>query len=1143
MRESASARMAILAGGVSTQKPELRSPGQVEDADNIDFSLKHGAARRAGTAHLLALGASAPSSSWLICKALEGGQKPVVWLGSDGSVKVYDSNGSAATVVAKASATTYLASGSETTRPNVAGKTGDIGCLRIANPAVIPLAEASDEVTFTREHLDFETLVCHTGTTIGEVRRVLESNTADRPAALYRYEPGVVQASTATFDWARAAAILHATSGVNAAGQNPQGAKIWFPRFGINSAAASYDSVTRILTVVGGFTNYTFTAEDEAFVSGSSAGVGVGAGSYPIEKKIDADNIVLAVSPGAYTTLDLRGIGMEVEFKKDFTLSPPGTIDAYAQGLQQAIRDAGATNACVAWIPGDLDSTKTGQIVLTNHFSGALANFNSTAGMVVRAPSAGPYSLLTPDAAFEDTTPTIVNGDGDGTAKAPFDRWVVRPVNDQADAVPDPDTMPALVKPVQGFGENTTYYDATIALKPVAYWRLGERYGTGIFDSASDAKGIATNTPTTATGLLTGDTNPALTFAATESVEFATGIPNIARRGLLPEAVTFECLFKTTTSLSRMTAFCIKNVSGGAATQFQIDFNWNGSIVAAGHIRLFAKVTTDATSGQIILQTTSANPAIYDGNLHHLIVNSSGFWLDGVLVATTNTSPSGPFAASTTDAGYASISDATNPFLGTLDEVVLHDLTVTDAFAAWRNTRARGTNATALYMVGTEEWAPRTNGDSTTNPPPAFIRDGLPITAFTNWQSRLAIGAGRTFSASRAAEETAFYVKDVTVVTDAAPIDRIVTSADASAIDGLVTFGSICFAKTDGPTHYELSAAGALAIGTLNSRAGLNRILSTTLPVLAGERLYLLGPGDGAGGGRTLLEAVLNEQAVQASYDDVGQHIHGLIDTAGTATFELVAVPTDGKVLAVQIGSGNVYCYQTAYVGDEKRQSAWAPWDIGGTIKAACGVDGGVAMVVLRSTSYLLEFWEPQSPTAFPTASARMDGLVTLTGGSWGGANTTWTTPTNVPATGINRIVTAAGVEHTVTGTGSTVTLAGTNLNGQTVTAGRWFAATVELSRPFVRDQNGQAVISRSVTPAYAIVTASDVRKVRCLVTVDSRAEVDYPVTPLRHETTIGRAWTRGPSGRTSIVFSMPGVAPVSIGTIEQIFDSQGSRT
>ena len=1131
MPESASARMAILAGGVSTQKAELRSPGQVEDALNIDFGLKFGSARRAGTIQLAALGTSLPASVWLASRPIEGGEQPRISLGSDGTIRLFDESWVEKTVQVDPAITSYL-SASATSRHTCAGVDDGKGVLRIFNPSVIPLATASPVVLSQGGRDIYSALEAYTPTVPGLVYQAKEGSDG-RPAGLYRYLPGIGTFATAKFAIYNASDTTGSpTTLLNHINQNPRGFRLFSSRYLVNTVVAVYATAATAAGTIGVVSGvaapgYVFQPGDQLHYGGT---VGGGtAGAYNITGYVGGiiylEGTIPGIAPG---NMDVRGIGKMVEVNENFALNPVASMDEAAVRYTDALRKAGLINACVHW-EWTTFTSYLGQFTITCTDGGPKAGFN--AAYCIQAPTISPAVA---DTAFA-ATPTVTAGTGawEDFTTTPRDRWLAVTAPDQPDAVLDGATMPVSLRKI----DTTSYAITTLDLGAWHYWRLGDDTTNNTAkDSAGHSLGTYTNAPTRGvTGFVTGDTDTATTFDGTNDYVAVTTWQALGDQS----AVTVEMLVKTTTAaIGERCMFHMRQINDLYVTMTKTAAN---------------RITVYAGGGEYRCDVTGFN----SGALKHLVVvaTATGVRVEvngtAQVVTTVSDATGNPGIAAENVAYTINIGrriDASMYFAGTLDEVAVYPFafaaaTATSAsLASWRNSQATGTT-TELWTVEKAPWEPRLTGNPITNPVPSFITNGLTLTASAVWQGRLGVGAGRTASFSRAQKETAFFVENVDILTDAAPIDRIVAGTDASAINGLTTFGSICFAKTDGPTHYELSAAGPLAIGTLNSRAGLSRDLSSTLPVLAGERLYLLGPADGAGGGRTLMESTLNEQAVQASYDDVGQHFHGRIDTAGTASFELVAIPTDGKVLAVQIGSGNIYVYQTAYVGDEKRQSAWAPWAIGGTIKAACAVDGGLAMIVLRGANYLLEFWEPQSPNAWPTASARMDGLVTLTGGVFAAGNTTWTTPTNVPATGIDRIVTAAGVEHTVTGTGSTVTLAGVNLNGQTVTAGRWFASTVKPSRPFVRDGNQQAVISRAVTPSHAIVTATDVRKVRCLVTVDSRAQVDYPISPLKFETTIGRAWTRGPSGRTVVELSMPGVAPVSIGTIEHIMDSQGSRT
>lgn len=1132
MSDTASARMATLSGGVSTQKSEVRSPGQLDDGLNIDLQLKRGMARRAGTLHVAALGASMPATIWHLSKTIEGGAKPRVIVGSDGTVQVINEANAVATVQVDAAVATYLAvSGS--TRPHCAGVNDSKGVIRIANSGVTPEATRSENVNTSGQRETYASLEAFTPTSaIGQVWTAKEGSDA-RPAGVYRYTPGTGTYATAQFAAYVAGTAASDTLNLCAASQNPRGFRLFYSKFIVNAGAipcgAGTSAGTTIdildLTAVSGITSYIYQAGDEAYVEGGTAT----AGSYPIAFRSGSLIGLVGTTGGAGGNVNVRGIGRMVEINENFHTNPVASMDDAADRYTQALRNAGIINACVHWDWTNM-AAWTGKFTITAGDGGPMSGFSNTTYTVFAPTIAGANDDTAATPAFT-LAPTITPGTGafEKFTTTPKSRWTPVALPDQADALLDPTTMPVSLRQI----DVTSYANTAIDLGAWHFYRLGDStVNTTAKDSAGHSIGTYTNAPTrNVATLVTGDGDHSTTFDGTnDHVAVATWWP-IGNQS----SITVEMLVKTTTAaIGERCLFHLKQTNDLYVTMNKTAAN---------------RITVYAGGGEYYFNVANFN----DGALKHVAVVCTAtaitLYVNGALqAATVTTAVTGNPGIGSSQGAYSidlgRRHDNTLFFAGTLDEVAVYPFAMTATAAAYRSAQATTNTGTGdLWTVELTDWDPRTTGDSTTNPTPSFVRNAQPITAMTVWQGRFSTGAGRVFGTSQAQNETAFFVNDISVVTDAAPIDRIVANADASTITGLVPFGSICFAQTDGPTHYELSATGALTIGTINSRAGLSRVLSDTIPVLSGERLYILGPGDGEGGGLTLLESTLNEQAVQASYDDIGQHYHGKIDTAGTSTFEMVAIPTDGKVLLVQIGTGNIFVYQTAYVGDEKRQSAWAPWTVGGTIVAACAYDGGLSLVVLRSGKYLLEFWQPQAEEAWPTASARMDGQVTLTGGVFAAGNTTWATPTNVPATGIDRIVTAAGIEYTVTGTGTTVTLAGVNLNGQTVTAGRWFDSYGDPSRVFVRDGQQQAVLSRDVTLAYAIVTASDVSKVRCLVKVDSRADVDYPVSKIRADSKLGKAPTRGPAGRTRVRLSMPGVAPVSIGTMEQIIDAVRSRT
>jgi hypothetical protein len=288
------------------------------------------------------------------------------------------------------------------------------------------------------------------------------------------------------------------------------------------------------------------------------------------------------------------------------------------------------------------------------------------------------------------------------------------------------------------------------------------------------------------------------------------------------------------------------------------------------------------------------------------------------------------------------------------------------------------------------------------------------------------------------------------VLTDADPIDRVIADAESATISGLTVFDAICVATTSGLTHYELSAAGALTPTTLNSRAGYRQKVAGVLPATSGNRIYLVGrTSESTGASATLLEGLIDPQSVQANYDDIGQQFRGVINPSSLDEMELVTVASDGKVILCERGGSRLWVYQTAYVGGDKRQSSWSVWSLDtGIIHAACDEGESILLLVERSGKYLLETWTPEPDSLWPTSAHRMDGRLSLVGGAYAAGVTTFTMPTNVPATGVTNVVKADGTIYAATVTSATQFTVAVNLSGVTVTVGRDFSAWADDPKP-----------------------------------------------------------------------------------------------
>lgn len=1115
MPESASVRAPILAGGISKQAAEVRSAGQVGDALNADFVLAHGMLRRAGTRQHFALGATLATQSWIGVRTLEGGDKPITIVKSDGTVRVIAS-GAEVTVHTTNPVVTYL-SATHDKRPICASADDEDGVLRISNPAVIPEAIGSPAVNASGQKITYTALECFTPTAPGQVWRAKEGSEG-KAAGLYRYIPGTGTYATAKF-------AAYTKAGIDVAAQNPRGFRLFYSRFLINATGVAQatpavaSGTISTLSPGAAATGYVFQPGDQVYIS--SAGnvgawnlTGYAGGLLFLDRQLPVGGNV-----------DIRGIGKMAEVSENFVDDPVATMEDAAVRYTNALRAAGLENVCVHWEDA---STTTGSFVITANDGGPLSGFN--ASYTVFAPTAsGVQNDSAAGWAFNAPTVTAGTGAFESFSTKPADRWIPVPAPEQDDAILDPDTMPVRLRKI-----DTSSYEATaIDLGAWHYFGLGDSASNATAkDSAEHSLGTYTNAPTRAvTSLLTGGLGAATTFDGVNDYVTATTWWALGDQ----EEITVEMLVATTAGAGEKCLFHMKQDSDLYVTVNKTAINRITVYASGGEFRCDVANFTNGSTKHLTVSCTATSATVY---------------VNGVAqTMTTVSAPSGNPGIGSGQGGYtiniARRIDGSMYFPGTIDEVAVYPFAMLAATALYRYQQATNTTTTALWAVEQGVYAARTTGDSETNPVPSFVTNQRGIEALAVWQNREAWGAGKAVTIGRADGGTAFFVNDIAVVTDADPIDRVI--AQEGNITHLKPFGSICVATTDGPVHYELSArGGGLTPATLNSRAGLRRAVSDVAPAMVDQRIYLVAPALGSGSAAsygTLMEGQIDEQAVAAVYDDVGQHIKGLVNPADLADLTLLPVGSDGKIILAEIGGSRLFVYQTAFVGPEKRQGAWTVWNIGGTIQCADADEETVYLVVLRSGKYLIETWRPDPRADWPAGSQRLDGRVSVTGGAYALGVTTFTMPTDVPATGIDTVVKADGTSYAATPISATQFTVAANLSGVTVTAGRSFSCWAILSRPFIRDLNGQAYLGQDVTLSHTIATASDLTAIDAVVTNDSRSPRTFPFRELRHDPGHGSAWTRGPAGRTTVKLTIDGVAPNYIGTVEQVVDSVPRRT
>ena len=459
MSEQDIIRIPSLAGGVSRQPPHVRFPEQVEDAENVRFSVVDGASKRPPTEYVLEFDPSAGDGADLRLHPIDRDENErwsVLYgpnaAGTSFILVVRDSAGAAVTVNRTTDANTYLndsvasAAASDYRLVTIGDTT------LILNAKVEAVTASSDSYSVQDSVRDYEALLSIQPTIVNQYFRTEEDGGGEIPGH-WKYTPdgdhkyAYAQFTTVTGEWASPRGNWNDT-GVGE--EQPGGFRISRSRDLLTGfTAAAWDLSDRTIIKAGAFTNYTFYPKDSIYIT---AGTGFTVGWYLIESRTSANQIVLAEQRFQRHTLpadaaDLAAnsadgcrIGGEIEVVCDFSgTNAADTMYDIAYGIQKEMRSQGWENSLCAWNP----TVGGGFFSITSSFRGANAR--------IYAPSAPSATVndWTNDAAdpFYLSGVTLVAGTGtlasdDEPSRPPETRWTRVAAPNQPDAKFTPTSMP-----------------------------------------------------------------------------------------------------------------------------------------------------------------------------------------------------------------------------------------------------------------------------------------------------------------------------------------------------------------------------------------------------------------------------------------------------------------------------------------------------------------------------------------------------------------------------------------------------------------------------------------------------------------------------------------------------------------------------
>ena len=750
------------------------------------------------------------------------------------------------------------------------------------------------------------------------------------------------------------------------------------------------------------------------------------------------------------------------EVKWDFYRNSKLTMDEIALGIQQAMRDAGAEESLCTYEV----SSSAHYFRITSPYKGSNTNIS------LDTPVAGVYDMTESGAPFQNGGSTYTVTVGTGTPASDtmpiVDRWTrIAPPN-QTDAVITATTMPVKMEKASG-----SYYTETIiADSPYAYYRLGEASGTtAVNEIVTCGDGTYVNTPTLgADGAIAGDTDTAVTFDGTVAAGLRQSVNcgTMASLGSGLDDITIEAWFKTSTTDAIQTI--VSSVSsGGSDTSVLITLNTTTNYaVETGKWRFFVRDDDNTyTTAKI-----NSNTGVTDGQWHHLVAmynNVDDEWTvyidnDRQIVSQSSQGSPDNFSNFVDDFFIGVTLDPTYvlPFDGTIDEVAIY---LSELTPAQIKTHYDYGIASVYFNIDTNEWKFRETGDNETNPLPSIIKDGKTISDITAHRNRLVITGNADIVFSEAGEPFNFYIKDAGNIVDSDPIDIPFTANEVTSADFIVPFRKSIVIFSKAGEQFELSSPEALTISTAAITPSTTYTTKEVRPQTIGNMLYFAGVTQD--GTSTLYEYYYDDSRVANEAANIALHCNGLLpDDIKTIT----TGSNNNIVMLLENDSNDIYVYTSYWNGNEKIQSAWThfEFDSGYRICDIVFVRNKYYMLIERDSQYIIEsaVIAEEYPDTGWTFSPRLDSKHTLTG-VYSSPNTTWTLPINDES--VDTIVLGPDFGDDAYSSltpdsvsGSTVTIAGDYSAGECI-IGRSYSASVQLSRPYLKDYQGNSIMNASL--------------------------------------------------------------------------------
>lgn len=1155
-----------LYNGISRQPGHLRYPNQVGDAENVVCSFVDGTSTRAGTIQVATIDKLPDDGDIRLHPIVRDEAETYLMLYGDGVMRLWQIQPGSVesgecTLTVQPDAQLYLdlanAGADDLRLVSVQDYTFILNTAANAGATSAP-DYAVDKVT--RDFDGVLSIVPYSTTTDDFYVRA-ENDTATEPAGHWQFDPAIITSGLwgqAAYAAASDADWLKPNGHWTDATKNPSGFSVALGRRALSTSSGSWVPGTKQLTITGAFAGYTPSADDEIYITG---GTGVTTGWQPIYAKISDDTIQLynTIAAGTPTNVATDGIG---HYYRDVQIDLSGVViedhHDIARELQTSLRIAGAADACIAW-----DAVSLGFVIT--------APWRGTGSRVypLVAPTSPIYDLTAATRPFY--SPGYLTGTGGNPANPmipPADRWIRAAKPNDDEGRPDPLKMPVqLVRTSAGGTSFGPWTQAILDSDPwVAYNfnELGGRgsvtvdnivgiaardgevgvYGTGAY---SITTGTIAETGNAALQFTTGTT--ALNNAFVQVGGYDSGGDPVTLPITLGDGFTFEFVIYKTSGTSEIRGLCYITDPAGL-TKCGLELAIGGGLT-------FTVLDADGNG----LAWTKSGDVLTANAWHHVVAvydpagsdNAAKMkvYVDGTLLVAT-----GFFAGTSVDTSFlSSLSMQVSPYFfgnpaisGKWDAYAFYTrpLSATDVTAHYTAISQSGGSSSAFseFEIDTVDWNSRTSGSKITNPIPALIGEERQIADIGLHRNRLVLAGDGYVVLSAADDLFNFFLEDFDNLADSDPIDLAIGSNEVAIVQHILPWQNTLLIFTRGGRQFQMNAPEALTPSTASLTPTTSEQTQETRPVLIGSTVQFV-TDDGTSAG--LVEYVTNEQGTANVPAKLSEHIPGLLPAA------IRTIAAHGglgfTILLPQTNDGDtLYVHRSWFIDNERRQSAWTRWTFDGVRIVDIAVVKDELWLLMETlegwTLEYLELGKVETPAGFPYASI-VDRQVQATGVHSAGT-TTWTFSTADP----DRNVIVLGSEFGVY-TGRTLTP--TDVTDYTVEcdgdwdagpaiSGRLIDASIELSRPYVRDRDGMAKphdtlthmeirVSHVNTGAYSVSSAMTGRAARS----KQFSKAAYGI----EESGTLRAFLNGDAKTNTITIASVDARPFTIVGLEHVMDHE----